>query len=685
MSTITSTGLGSGLDINTIVEAIVAAEEDPVTATITTATADATAKISAYGLLNSALSSFESSYADLAYSSTFNAATSSSSDSSILDAELGIGAATGSWEFEVTQRAQAQTLVSASGTFSEVSDTVGEGTLQFRFGTYSEDGSTFSVDADKAIETLEIDETNNTLEGMRDAINDGDYSVTASIVDDGSSYRLVLTNKETGEQNSVEITATDSNGDALDTDTGLGRFTYSADSKVLEETSTAQDAEIVMNGISITRDSNEISNVIEGVTILISGETETGKTVTLTIESDTSEVEEQITDFVENYNTLIEQMNELTLYDGDDSDDNGVLIGDSTIRGIRNMLRGVLNTLVDHTSGSVHSFADLGMLTQTDGTLELDTDKLEDALENDMSSIADFFIASGGASDSLISFESSNSSTEPGTYAIEVTQLATQGSLTGSDIAASEVTIDDDNDTFTLRLDGFLSEDIVLSQGTYSSLDDLATELQLQINSDANFIENGLSITVTNEDGKLSFVSNQYGSSSTLAFIDTENTFLDDLGLTGATVVTGIDVEGTIDGVTASGEGQYLLSTNGDSTGIQLLIDGGLLGSRGDVTFTEGMTSMLNTLLTGIIDSNISSSSSDVNSSQGTIDAKIDFFYKQITDLEDQQETLTYRMEKLEARLYTQYNAMDIAVANLESIMTYLDTALDSLPGYSND
>lgn len=679
MTAITSTGLGSGLDINSIVTAIVDAEKDPALASMTSSAAAATAAISAYGVLNSELSAFKDSYSDLSRSSTFSAATSSSSDSGILNATLGIGAQTGSWSFEVEQQAKAQTIVSSSAnSYTDSASEVGTGTISFSYGSYGTDGS-FSINPDKAIETLTIDASNNSLGELRDAINEGDYSVSASIIDDGSNYRLVLTNKETGEENAMQLTVVDDDGDNSDA-TGLSALTYSADVKHMDQTSTAQDAKIVMNGIEITRSTNEISSVIEGVTLNVGGETEVGETVSLTITQDTSAVEEQINAFVENYNNTITQMNSLTAYGGESGSD-GALNGDSTVRNIQNQMRAVLNTTVSHSGGVVQSFADLGMLTNLDGTLSLDADTLTAAMENDMESIANFFTASGGASDSLIDFESKSTFTVPGTYDVEVTKLATQGVLTNS-APTMPFTIDSSNDTFKVRLDGFLSNDIVLSAGTYNTIEEYTTELQSKINSDTNFVENDLNMSILESAGVLSFTSNSYGSSSTVAITEVENA---SSGLTVGGGINGENVEGLIAGVIASGEGQYLLSNSGDSQGIKVQVSGGELGERGTVTYSQGMSSMLDDMLDGVIDSNISSSEGDTGTSGTTIDGKIDSLYKKIASLEEQEESLTYKMDKLEARLYTQFNAMDIAVSSLNNTMSYLESTLDALPGYSND
>ncbi|GLS89417.1 hypothetical protein GCM10007916_04840 [Psychromonas marina] len=689
MSSITSTGMGSGLDINGIVTAMVNAEKDPATAKIMKASADATAQISAYGMLNSELSEFKSSYSDLGYNSTFSAANASTSDDEILDATLGIGAATGTWEFEVKQRAQAHTLItSAADNIEDVNEPIGTGVISFRFGSYSDVDGSFSVDPNKPVESLTIDSSNNSLTLMRDTINDkeNNYSVSASIINDGTNYRLVLTSKETGETSAIEMTVADEDGGLVDDGVGLSRFTYSETNKSLQQTAAAQDALIDMNGIDISSSSNEVTNVIEGVTLNLYGETEVGKKVTLRINQDTTKVQEQIEAFVENYNSTISKMNELTAAGGTGSD-GGILNGDSTVRSIREQMRSVLNTQVSHIEGSVRSFSDLGMLTERDGTLTLDAAKFAEVLKSDMPSVAEFFTASGGSTDPQISFDSNNSLTKPGSYPVEVTQLATQGTLTGADISGLTFpfTINDDNDSFTMRVDGYLSGDINLRQKSYASIEDLATEMQSQINSDSNFVENKIKVSVVNDLGSLTVNSNRYGERSTVAFTQVDSDFLSDLGFDVSGGVNGINAAGTIDGKPAYADGQYLLSEEGDSTGMKLLIEGGALGPRGEVTYAEGLTKIMNNVLDGIIDLNISDSIGDVESSDGMIDSKVDSLYKKIWSEEDKLETLNYRMDKLEARLFKSFNAMDMAVSNLNSTREYLKSTLDALPGYTRD
>ncbi|MEI6896499.1 MAG: flagellar filament capping protein FliD [Psychromonas sp.] len=679
MTSVTSTGLGSGLDINSIVTAIVDAEKDPALKKMLKASAEATAKISAYGTLNSALSDFQDSFQKLTYNSTFSAATASSSDSSVVEATLGIGAATGSWSFEVKQLAQAQTIVSSSdNSYPEATAAIGTGVISFSYGTFEDDG-TFSINPNKAIETLTIDASNNSLDQLRDAINEGDYSVSASIIDDGVNYRLVLANKETGAENSLQLTVVDDDGDHLNA-SGLSSLTYSADVKHMDQTSVAQDASIIMNGVDINRPSNDIANVIEGVTLNLGGVTKTGENVSLTITKDISGVEEQINAFVENYNGTIKQMNALTSFGGE-SGTNGALNGESAVRNIENQMRSLLNASMTHLDGPIKSFADLGLITKRDGTLEVDTTRFNNALNNSMDSVADFFTSSGGASDSFVEFTGNSSLTVAGTYDLSVTKLATQGQLTGT-LYSVPITINDSNATFSMRLDGHQSGDIILASGTYQTIEEFSTELQSKINSDTNFVKNDLNVSILADMGKLSIVSNNYGSVSTVAI----TAIADDVfGFSVGGGVNGENVAGLIDGIVASGHGQGLLAKNGDSIGLRILVKDGDLGARGTVTYSDGMSSMLDAMLDGIIDNNISSSDGDVNNSTTTIDTTTDSLHKKINQLDEQEEILLYRMDKLETRLYKQFNSMDRAVSNMDNLKSYLKSTLDALPGYTRD
>ena len=533
MPTITSSGLGSGLEINSIVESLVAAEKDPITNRIEADAAQATAQISALGQVNSLLSTLQSSYRDLNKNSTFNSTGTISSDESIVEATTGFGATTGVYEVEVQALAQQHTLIThVANTYSSVDDVIGGGTIAIRFGSYS--GGNFTPGANSTNQSIDIAD-NASMSDIKEAINSGSYGITASILFDGTGYRLTLQNDKSGAEQAMEITITDDDGDHTNS-SGLSSLAFDGTTNNMEQTLNAQDALITFNGLAITRDSNSISQIVEGVTFELNN-AEIGKKVKITVNSDTSKVEAQIHDFVESYNQVVAKITEFTAFNS--STDKGVLIGDSSIRSIESFMRNILNTRLKNIDGSVKSMADLGILTTREGTLEINEDTtngvavFSDVLANNIGDVAKFFAKSGSTSSSDIAYLSSSSSTKEGQYRVEVTQIATQGKLQGTntlpaDFSVSPFVVNESNNAFVMRIDGIKSNAIQLTQGSYSTESSLIAEIQSQINSDATLKDKGISVNVTIENQQLVISSNSYGSSSTVAMLNVDDSITSD-------------------------------------------------------------------------------------------------------------------------------------------------------------
>jgi flagellar capping protein FliD len=214
MASIQSLGVGSGLLTSELVEQIIEAERAPVEARLNNKKAIAEAKISAFGEVTTALSAFDSSLQSLRLPSTFNASQVESSNTSAVTGTASSLATSGSYTVSVSQIAQQHSI--ASGSYEEVTSTVGTGLLTFRFGTIdfgvgdSYDG--FTVNPDVSSRSISITANNNTLAGIRDAVNNANFGVQATIVDDGSGYRLVFTSKNSGAENSIEVTTIGSAG-----------------------------------------------------------------------------------------------------------------------------------------------------------------------------------------------------------------------------------------------------------------------------------------------------------------------------------------------------------------------------------------------------------------------------------------------------------------------------------------
>lgn len=367
-ATVTSLGVGSGLDLESILESLEESKTASLLTPITTQETSVKSEISAYGTLTSALDKLQTAAAALADSSLYESLATTLSGSGVSVTTTN-SAVAGSYSLEVTQLAQAQSLATAG--VSATSTALGTGTLTLQVG---------SSDA----VSITLDSSNNTLSGLRDAINASDAGVTATLVNDGSDtpYRLVLTSNSTGTQS--EITVSYSSDDSSDQATSLfGNMT---------ETVEAKDAQLTINGISITSQSNTVSEALQGVTLNL---TATGSAQTLTIKRDTDKITDAINDFVDAYNNFATTVDTLTAYDAD-SDSAGELLGDSTTRRISNELASDLYSQIG--SGTFTYLSQLGIGLESDGTLSIDDDKLESALTDNLDAVTEFFIGADGKS-----------------------------------------------------------------------------------------------------------------------------------------------------------------------------------------------------------------------------------------------------------------------------------------------
>lgn len=368
--TITSLGVGSGLDLSGLLDDLESAEEESRLTPITDQEDAVESKISAYGTLQSALTSLQTAIATLSDSSTYDTMSSSVTGTGV-SAAVTSNAIAGTYSIAVTQLAQAQTLVTSG--VSDTTSSLGTGELTIELAS----GSSTSID---------ITSDNNSLEGIRDAINDADTGVTASIINDGSTYRLILSSDTTGEDSEMSVTFTGS-GDAA------SLLNYNSTTQSMSETVAAQNAELTVNGLSITSQSNTVEEAIQGTTLSL---TATGSQ-TLTIDQDTDSIISAINDFVDAYNSYISTTDDLTSYDAD-TGDAGELLGDSTERRIETLLSQDIYNQVDN-GGAYSYLSSLGITLQTDGTLEIDDDTLSDAVTNNLSAVTDFFVGSSDSSE----------------------------------------------------------------------------------------------------------------------------------------------------------------------------------------------------------------------------------------------------------------------------------------------
>ncbi|WP_018411486.1 flagellar filament capping protein FliD [Methyloversatilis thermotolerans] len=370
---ITSTGLGSGLDVESLVSSLMAIEQRPLTL-MAQKEASAQAKISAYGSLKSVLSSLQTTAQSISTTASFTARKATISNADVATVAATTDAVAGNYKVTVNSLAASQVV--ASSAFSSRTDAVGSGTITIKLGTYS--GGTFTQNASKTPVDITIPSDANTLEDVRDAINDADAGVSASILNDGNGMRLVLSSSDGGTANAMQISVTDGDGNNTDA-SGLSRLVYDASTggtSNMTQQVAAADASLTVNGIAITSSSNILTDAIDGVTLNLKS-TAVGETATVTVASDTSNAKSGIEKFVAAYNTAVTEIKKQTAYNTE-TDTAATLNGESTAT----TLRSKLSSMISLQLGKDVSLSAIGVELQKDGTLKINSDKLTTALND---------------------------------------------------------------------------------------------------------------------------------------------------------------------------------------------------------------------------------------------------------------------------------------------------------------
>lgn len=381
MATVSSTGLGSGVDINQIVTSLVAAEGDTKKALMDGEEAQTLLKISGFGKIKSDLQALQTqmdSMNTLAEVKKYAATVQKNSDGEeIYSAVTSSAAKPGSYDIKVTQLAKAHRITSAD--LGSATATVGTGTL-----TLTVNGSSTAVT---------IDSSNNTVEGVRDAINakTTDSGVVATILTISGTVKLSLAAVETGTNYTI-ATSVSNDGDDDDTDnSGLSRLLI--ETGKMETTQAAQNANFLINGVTSVSQSNIVTNLIDGVIVTLK-KVDSVNTYTMNIAQDSASTKKMITDFVTKYNTLVETIQGLTKYvaNGDKDNQTGALIGDATVRSLLYTLRKAINYRDSDGTATYRSLADLGVKTLTQsGKLEINENKLDIALRDRFDEVGNIF------------------------------------------------------------------------------------------------------------------------------------------------------------------------------------------------------------------------------------------------------------------------------------------------------
>ena len=413
MATISSLGTGSGLPLNELLSNLMTSEQAPLLA-LKSKEASYQAHISSLGSLQSALTSLQTAAAAMTTAigqttnSKFSTASVAVADTTIATATADATAAASTYSLEVSSLAKAQRLVGpAYGAGSSASTAIGTGTLKIEFGTLSTTttaNDTFTADDDadstpdaNRTKTITIDSTNNTLGGLRDAINASGGDVTAAIITGTAGAQLVLTGKQTGLSSIMKLTMTPSTPASTPAFAGLDYDPTAPGSSTLSETAAggqaASNAAFTINGIAGSGTSNTISGMIEGVTLNLAKQTTSATTITVSKDNTTS-LASALTTFISAYNSAATTMSTMGAYDAT-TKKAGALQGDSTLRSAQSAVR---NKLFEITSGGTSKYqrlSDIGVSLGKDGKLTLDSTKLKTAANADFPTVANLVAAVG--------------------------------------------------------------------------------------------------------------------------------------------------------------------------------------------------------------------------------------------------------------------------------------------------
>jgi len=370
---------GSVINVSSLVSQLVAVTRAPKDTQIANQTSLITTKITALGTLKGALATFQGALGAISTPSAFNSEVASSSDAAVFSATAGADAVSGSYSIAVTSLASAQQLLSTafSGGSSAI---VGTGTLTLTLGTTSFD--------------VAIDTAHSSVASIATAINGapGNPGITAAIIQGTDGAHLLLSASQSGAANTIQIAEKDAG-------TGLAALVYGAgNTGNYSQNAPAADASFSVAGVAYTSPSNTVADALTGVTLSLTGTTTTGNAANLSIATDTSAVTKNIQGFVTAYNTMQTVLAGLGSYDAA-SATAGPMLGDPLLSGAKNQIHQALYSLVGNSN--YNSLASIGITTQSDGSLSINSGRLQSAMAGNFAAVSQLFSGTNGIASQL--------------------------------------------------------------------------------------------------------------------------------------------------------------------------------------------------------------------------------------------------------------------------------------------
>ena len=410
---LTKLNVGSGMNNSEIITSLVDAERVPALERIEKNENSTKNKISAYGVLKSDISAFRDIIRDIKSS---NAASHVGSSSNTTIAKFSTTGTTGSDNVDsslvVSSLATTHTLV--TGAYNNSGSTVGEGSLTIDFGTWSTTSSandTFTANSNSAITVTTSAST--TLTQLRDSINNATDNAEASILYNGTGYVLVIKG-ESGASNEVRVTPSGGSSSTL-----TNNFSYTASTKNLTQTVDGTDASFTVDGISMTRSTNTISDLFNGYTLEL--EATSSSAINISSTQNLDNITSLLSNFIDAYNAIYTNITEMSGAAFSEDESTGPLAGDSLARSIQRELRSYTTKSLSGYEGGPYSMSLLGVQTNRDGSLTLNTSVLKNSFAA-APKIVDAIFKNQLISDNAeVEVTSIGTDTKPGSYAITKT------------------------------------------------------------------------------------------------------------------------------------------------------------------------------------------------------------------------------------------------------------------------
>ena len=630
-------GLVSGLDTTTIINQLMSLERAPQDRLKTQKTTLGN-EITIYQTLNSKFSTLASAAQDLARPAGWAAMVATSSSTAVT-ATATSKASAGQLSFSVQQLARAESVAS-TGTVPSTAAIVATGPVTIHIGS----------------QTVNVDPGSGSLSALVDAINASGAGVSAAAVKVGTAgYRLQVSSTTTGAASTVTV-------DTTNLSPSLGSFAT---------VQAGRDAVIRIGegagAYDVTSPTNSITDLLPGVSVQLQ-QADPNTVVTVTVARDPKAIADKVAALVDAANAALATIASNSTYNTD-TRQAGLLLADGNARRLADQVNDAVSSLV--SGGSLTSAGGVGISLVKDGTISFDRNKFLAAYAADPVAVARLFQEGGTATDSHVSYLSGSDNTRAGTYAVNVTQAAVQGAMTGSALSGAGLVADE---TLDVRVGGATGVTATYAAHAGDSLQSVADGLN------AAFAQQSLAMSAQVVGGQLVLRTSAYGSQ---AAFEVRSSALgaagEQTGLVAATGVwerhAGIDVAGTINGVTATGNGQALIAPPLDPTlgGLALTITATAPGSLGTFTYIPGIAARLDAVASDAIDFGT-----------GSITTAISGRQTQISGIDDQISNWDVRLAAKEATMRAQFAAMETALGKLKDQSNWLAGQLASLPSSSS-